>query len=295
MDKNILSLISNFIEITLFDIDDQGKIREVVFNTKKDFKKKGIKNIYEFFPKEDATRVMDMLSIGTDQEKGNFLLKGKFKIADHVDVSVKRIGGKIYVGLKFFKTSRERELLLEKEIKRIKRIAHTDPMTKLLNRYGYWERVKSILNCGDPERGIGILLIDIDKLKTINDTMGHEAGDNAIKQISNLISSSIRARDIAVRYGGDEFVIVVEELSGNKSSAYGLGNRIVKQIKENSKRYLTTVSIGINVVKVRDFQKYLKDEKKLREQWDKAVGIADKMAYKAKEEGRNKVVFSKED
>jgi len=294
MDNNILSLVSNFVEITLFNIDEQGKIKKVVLNTKENFKTTGIKNIYEFFSKEDSSRLMSMLSIGIDQERDYFLFKRQINIPDYIGVSVKTLGGEIYVGFKFLKSSRERELTQERRMNELNEVANTDPMTKLLNRYGYWERVKAILNCGDSEKKIGILVVDIDRLKIINDTMGHKAGDNAITQISNLISSSIRTRDIAVRYGGDEFVIVVEELSGSKSTAHGLGNRFVRAINQQKKDFLTTISIGIHVVKVGDFEKYLNDENKLRQQWDKAVEKADEMAYKAKDRGRNQVVFSSE-
>ncbi|PKN02692.1 hypothetical protein CVU76_01485 [Candidatus Dojkabacteria bacterium HGW-Dojkabacteria-1] len=294
MDNNILSLISNFAEITLFNVDEQGRIKKVILNTKENFKTTGVKYVFEFFSKEDAARLMDMLSVGIDQEREYFLFKRQFNIPDYADVSVRTINGEIYVGFQFYKTSRERELTLERRINELNTAANTDPMTKLLNRYGYWERVKAILNCGDSERRVGILVVDIDKLKTINDTMGHKTGDKAITQIGDLISSTIRNRDIAVRYGGDEFVIVVEELSGSKSTAHGLGSRLVRTINQNKKNFLTTTSIGVHVTRVGDFEKYLNNENKLRKEWDKAVEIADKMAYKAKENGRNQVQFSKE-
>lgn len=294
MDNNILSLISNFAEITLFNVDEQGRIKRVILNTKDNFKTTGVKYVFEFFSKEDAARVMDMLSVGIDQEREYFLFKRQFNIPDYADVSVKTLNGEIYVGFKFFKSSRERELTLERKMNELNEAANTDPMTKLLNRYGYWERVKAILNCGDPDRRIGILVVDVDKLKTINDTMGHKVGDKAITQISNLISSSLRTRDIAVRYGGDEFVIVVEELSGSKSTAHGLGNRLVRTINQNKKNFLATTSIGVHVTRVGDFEKYLNNENKLRKEWDKAIEVADKMAYKAKENGRNQVLFSNE-
>jgi len=290
----MLSLVSNFTEMTLFNVDDKGRIKKVILNTKEDFNTKGVKDIYDFLIREDIPRLETLLGLGLDGEKEYFRLKRQYNIEDYLDITVKTIGGEIYVGFKFFKSSREREIENEKRMRELDTAAHTDPMTKLLNRYGYWERVKAILNCGDPERKVGILMVDMDGLKRINDEKGHKEGDIAIRQISDLISTSIRTRDIAVRYGGDEFVIVVEELSGKKSTAHGLGNRFVRQINQHSKEYLTTVSIGVHIVQVGDFEKYLNDEKKLREVWDKALEIADEMAYKAKENGRNQVVFSQE-
>ena len=295
MDNNILSLVSNFTEIALFNVDENGRIKKVIFNTKEDFNIKGVKEIYEFLIREDIPRLENLLSVGLDGEKEYFRLKRQYNIEDYLDITVKTIAGEIYVGFKFFKSSREKEIENERRMRELDTAANTDPMTKLLNRYGYWERVKAILNCGDSERKMGILMVDMDGLKRINDENGHKSGDIAIKQISDLISTSIRTRDIAVRYGGDEFVIVTEELSGSKSTAHGLGNRLVRQINQNRKKYLTTVSVGVHIARVGDFEKYLNNEKKLREVWDKTLEVADEMAYKAKENGRNQVTFSEED
>lgn len=292
--EEILSIVSGFTQLAIFCIDEEGNIKRRIINSRKDFNVIGVKSIYDIFSKEDCVRVSDMLDMNILTERTHFKLKSVYGIQDGVDVSVKREDGEIYICLKFNKTSRDKNIEYEKVLNQLERAASRDSMTELLNRYGYWERVKNLLNSGDSERKLGILLVDVDKLKSINDTLGHKGGDKALKQISELISTSIRSRDIGVRYGGDEFVIVVEELTGIRSTAHGLGKRLIKTINENRDNFLTTISVGVHVVKVGDFEKYLSNEKKLRVQWDKAVNIADKMAYKAKETGRNKVVYSGE-
>ena len=292
--EEILSIVSGFTQLAIFCIDDNGDIKRRVINSKKDFNVVGVKNIYEIFPKEDCIRIEDMLDMNILTERGHFKLKNTYGIQDGVDVSIKRENGETYICLKFDKTPRDKNIEYEKILNQLERAASRDSMTELLNRYGYWERVKNLLHSGDSERKLGILLVDVDKLKSINDTLGHKGGDKALKQISELITTSIRSRDIAVRYGGDEFVIVVEELTGKRSTAHGLGKRLLRTINENKDDFLTTISVGVHVVKVGDFEEYLSNEKKLRNKWDDAVNIADKMAYKAKEGGRNRVVFSQE-
>jgi diguanylate cyclase (GGDEF)-like protein len=291
---DILNIIEEFTEIFVFKVDESGSIKSRIFNSKEKFSPIGVTSIYDFFSKEDSRRVSEMLSVGVDDDRDHFKLKSTFGISDEVSIGIRVINNETYICFKFIKSERERNIQYEKRMSELEMAASRDSMTELLNKYGYWERVKNILYSGDPERKLGILLLDVDNLKGINDTMGHKGGDKALKQISRLISTTIRSRDIAVRFGGDEFLIVVEELTGIKSTAHGLGKRLVRAINENRSQFMTTLSIGVHVVKVGDFEKYLLNEKVLKEKWDKAVDIADKMAYKAKESGRNRVVYSGE-
>lgn len=291
--EKTLSIVSNFVEICIFHIDENGDVKEVIINSKGGFNPDK-KNIYDYFSKTNEERVRKMIRGGLDERVRYFTLKNGCKDCKNVDVEVKLVKGERYITFKFCELPKEREKKYEEMIENLSFEASTDPMTRLLNRYGYWERVKGLLNCEDCERRLGILLIDVDGLKDINDSKGHKEGDKALKQISNLISTSIRPRDIAVRYGGDEFLIVVEESSGKRSSAQSLGKRLISEINDKEKNMLTTVSIGVHIVEVGDFEEYLDEEKKLRSQWDKAVEIADKRAYMAKENGRNQVIFSDE-
>ena len=135
------------------------------------------------------------------------------------------------------------------------------------------------------------MFIDIDKLKTINDTKGHKIGDKAISQISTLIAKSIRQRDIAVRYGGDEFIIVVEELSGSRSTAYGLAKRLIREINKTKGKYITTISIGVHIFKVGDVMKKGISDIALHRSWEEQVVKADNLAYEAKKGGRNTLAF----
>jgi len=292
--EETLFIITSFVEICILCIDEKGNIKRKVINSKKDFNITGVKSIYELFSGEDRKRIEEMLTFNIADEREHFKLKSSFGIQNGVKVIIKNINDEIYICLTFVKSLREKNIEYEKRLIELENTASRDSMTQLLNRFGYWERVKKLLHSGDPERKLGIVFIDVDKLKQINDTLTHKGGDRALKQISELISSSIRSRDIAVRYGGDEFVVVVEEMTGIRSTAYGLAKRLVRNINENKDNFLTTISVGVHTVKIVDFEKYFLNEKKLREQWDMAVNVADQMAYRAKESGRNRVVFSEE-
>jgi diguanylate cyclase (GGDEF)-like protein len=289
--KDPLTVLSNFVDICIFNITNEGEIKKVIINTNVSINTKE-KNIYDYFTKESKERLKELIDSGLDGDRRYLELKKPCEECGILDVEVKGLKGETYISFIFYQSHQEREFILEEKIKQLSIEAKTDPMTKLLNRYGYRERVEALLRCGDPDRKLGILFIDLDHLKEINDTKGHKVGDKAIKQISELISNSIRSRDVAVRYGGDEFVIVVEELTGRKSTALGLAERLVRNVEKNGKKFYCTLSIGVHVVKVGEFEKYLNNQESLFKEWDKALAVADQMVYKAKESGRNQVVKS---
>ena len=297
MGKNvkIRNILKHFFKTTVLEIDSNGNFVKEILNTREDFDISKISSIYDLFIPEDMARVERIFKTGIGGTKKYIKLDNKLQIKEFVDVDIKNIEGKIYLGLKYFDSNRDREIMYDRRIAEFAQKAELDQLTGLLNRYGYWERIKAMLYCGDPERKLGILLLDIDNLKKVNDEKGHKYGDKAISQISNLISSSLRKRDVGVRYGGDEFVIVVEELSGAKSSAYGLAKRLLKEINKKKGEYLVTLSIGVHTIKVGDVFKEGLSEAQLQANWEKEVAIADKMTYKAKDSGKNTVVFSEKD
>lgn len=123
---------------------------------------------------------------------------------------------------------------------------------------------------------ISVVLIDLDFFKKINDTYGHEAGDEVLKTVGHLISNNIRASDVAVRYGGEELLIVLPNtaIGGAKVVADKLRRKIEQTVvcwQDNVIRI--TASVGAA-------QAFSIEE---------AITLADKGLYKAKEEGRNRV------
>ena len=292
----LIDILTSFSETLLIRLDEEGRVKEVLINSLPKFKIK--KNIYlrNVFSLEDRDRVEGVFQKGMGEEIKYLKLSSKYsKSKKSVNLKINDIKGKTYAYIVSTESQREREVRYENKLKELSDRAELDQLTGLLNRHGYWERVKRILNCGDPERKIGILFIDMDGLGKINTEKGHKGGDKAIGQISTLISKHIRERDIAVRYGGDEFVIVLEEISGSKSSARGLAKRLIKSINGKKRSYMTTISIGVHTVKVGDIFKEGMSNMALHRDWENQVVIADRMTYKAKDSGKNTVVFSQKD
>jgi len=154
----------------------------------------------------------------------------------------------------------------------------TDPLTQIYNR-SYLQEVSPTLNLNH----YSIAMLDLDRFKVVNDIYGHKAGDLILSQSSMIIKSSIRDNDILIRYGGEEFLLLMYNRDLKDSSSY-----ICERIRENINSHIFTyethniemqVSIGVH--------EHPASEKSLNE----AIKVADKMLYIAKKEGRNRVVY----
>jgi len=109
------------------------------------------------------------------------------------------------------------------------RKALTDAVTGLYNR-NYWEQIISDVTIHPRTQNFSLILIDVDNLKEINDTYGHTAGDKAIEIVGQAIRKCIRKEDAGLRYGGDEFIILL--FNQDKKAAYRVIERIRKEISE---------------------------------------------------------------
>jgi diguanylate cyclase (GGDEF)-like protein len=90
--------------------------------------------------------------------------------------------------------------------------ANTDPLTGLLNRRSLENQVRSLIGV---KRRFTVVLVDLDHFKDLNDTHGHDAGDRALRVFAQVLRSSVRDGDLACRYGGEEFVIVMPDASAD--------------------------------------------------------------------------------
>lgn len=162
-------------------------------------------------------------------------------------------------------------------------LSFKDPLTKLFNRRYFETKLENeFARCMRYGRESSVCMIDIDHFKKINDTYGHQSGDAILRQLAEIIQSSIRKSDVAARYGGEEFIILMTESSPDK--AYIAAERIRKKVEEHAfvidvdPGYIhITVSIGIA-----GFVSYMATKEDLVEQADRAL-------YSAKQTGRNKV------
>lgn len=133
---------------------------------------------------------------------------------------------------------------LETSRARLQRLSHQDPLTGLGNRRLFDESVKEQLAFITSDRPLALVLIDVDKLKSINDQHGHPAGDSALQAVADAIRASTRESDRAARIGGDEFGIVLP--TGGILGARRVAERIHRHLDRWSAQGVhLTVSIGV--------------------------------------------------
>jgi diguanylate cyclase (GGDEF)-like protein len=171
------------------------------------------------------------------------------------------------------------EHLVEERTEELRALAYRDQLTGIANRRGFAEGYARVTGVCTPEAALALLLIDIDRFKAINDSWGHQAGDEVAAEMARRLNVVLRDADVCGRWGGDEFIVLFSDL----------GSRPLKMIADAVKRALSnpvalrngdtvpvTVSIGACVVEA-------------GETLEQAADMADAALYVAKEQGRDRV------
>jgi diguanylate cyclase (GGDEF)-like protein/hemerythrin-like metal-binding protein len=194
--------------------------------------------------------------------------------------------GDIYTQL--FKDQKEAELKKQQSQNTIlKEIAFVDSLTGVINRRKFQElSEKELTRSNRYKSSLSFLMLDIDYFKKINDTYGHDAGDEVLKHFSSICLDIARESDVVSRIGGEEFIIMLPVTDEN--GAYLLAERLRKKvfnssIKVNNKTIKYSVSIGIGILTDKD-----KNVKEVLKRVDEAL-------YKAKNSGRNTTAIYKSD
>ncbi len=186
---------------------------------------------------------------------------------------------------------REHIQQLKREIRRLKKLVFHDELTHVLNRRGFLEQATTLFKTlYRPRRDhttdhddipFSVIFLDLDNFKSINDTFGHEAGDEVLKTATKAIKKSVRTNDVIGRFGGEEFVVTLT--GADLRVATRVAERIRKNIEiakissPNGKHLSVTASIGIATRSA---------ETNLRE----LIAAADQAMYRAKENGKNQVM-----
>ncbi|PYG86925.1 diguanylate cyclase (GGDEF)-like protein [Ruminiclostridium sufflavum DSM 19573] len=165
--------------------------------------------------------------------------------------------------------------------KQLERASECDPLTGLYNR----NKMKNITSLDGNfciAKGINeisCLLVDIDYFKRVNDEFGHEKGDVILKQVADILIACVRESDIVIRWGGEEFFILLYEC--DKKQAESVAERIRKSVESMCNKIASiTVSIGVAVHEGHS--------------WEESVNHADLALYRAKDKGRNNIVLYSE-
>lgn len=166
-------------------------------------------------------------------------------------------------------------------------LAYYDQLTKLPNRMLFQDRANQAIQLAiRTEKIVGVIFLDIDSFKTVNDTLGHEAGDELLIIVSQELSRCVRKSDTVARFGGDEFLILINNISNAKDlfkvadNIMGLFNRIFCL---KGQEFFITASAGIAVYPIdgEDVEALIKN--------------SDVAMYNAKEKGKNQYVLCSTD
>ena len=174
------------------------------------------------------------------------------------------------------------EIVSKKLMQILEKNAQTDPLTNLFNRKYLETYIDSTLYNGKYKNiPCGVMMVDIDFFKLINDNYGHDIGDIAIKTIANTLMDVVGENDVIIRFGGEEFIVVLNECTEEKLNMKAEEIRIAfsqQKIQAGSETFSKTVSIGTSLFPNKDksFWKYIKQ--------------SDIALYQAKHNGRNQVI-----
>jgi diguanylate cyclase (GGDEF)-like protein len=179
----------------------------------------------------------------------------------------------------------KKNVALESSLKKVEEVAATDPLTGLYNRRHFGKVLSQLFSEAQRyDKDLSCVMIDLDGYKSVNDTCGHQVGDRLLVVASRAITANLRLMDVAARYGGDEFILLVPRAGG--SEAAGIAERIRHDFRKSSALILRrneglTMSFGIASLQT-DFPGTS----------EQLVAAADAALYQAKQTGRDRIVVS---
>lgn len=172
------------------------------------------------------------------------------------------------------------ELERREIVAQLKRLSEVDPLTGLYNRRTLNEMALALLTDNRASAGLAVIVVDVDRFKTINDRFGHSIGDEVLCRTARNLAIGLREGDILARYGGEEFVIVLSDV--DESEAVLRAERLRRQLHAVSVPIMgpeaVTASFGIAWHPAPQLHN-----------WEELLNLADRRLYLAKQQGRNRV------
>lgn len=165
--------------------------------------------------------------------------------------------------------------------------ANTDPRTGLANSRAFDRALEEALASRKPDEPVSVLMLDLDHFKDFNDRYGHPGGDVALRSFAEVLRSCMRDGDVASRYGGEEFAVLLPGVNGQ--AAIAIAERIRERTEATTMSLapghtaVITVSIGVSTAPVQGDDRVT------------LLRIADEALYRAKDGGRNRVEFAPTD
>jgi diguanylate cyclase (GGDEF)-like protein len=178
---------------------------------------------------------------------------------------------------------RQSQKNLRMAYQQLEQLAMLDPLTEVANRRALTDAAETEFKRVERYNGIfAVMMVDLDYFKTVNDTYGHQTGDECLKLIAQTLKAHLRDVDHVGRFGGEEFMVILPETDIDQ--ALVLGERLRHQVvhlcpKINQRLVNLSISIGISV--------YHKADKSVQDIWQRA----DKALYQSKSAGRNRVCY----
>lgn len=161
------------------------------------------------------------------------------------------------------------------------RAAQTDELTGLMNRRAFFEHAQVLYaQCRHNQQPLCALMMDMDHFKAINDTYGHQAGDQVLRQIGGVISASFRQADVYGRFGGEEFAVLLPNTS--LETARAIAEQLIKAISGLAAEPVQGLTASLGVATTRSLDQDLHS----------LMNTADKALYRAKAMGRNQVAIA---
>lgn len=230
---------------------------------------------------QEETRNIPIL-VFVDEDDRHVMLKAlEMGISDYIIVPVDK--GEMAVRVRTQIRRKRYQDALKSQYQKSVSMALTDGLTGLYNRHYLNTHLENMVKQSNRnKKHLALMIMDMDHFKSVNDTYGHDVGDMILKQLSDIITKAGRSTDLAARFGGEEFVLLMPETDTN--AALGVANRIKETVESypfvinnGGETINRTVSIGVA---------------NLLEYGDSAAALlkrADEALYRAKNNGRNNV------